>query len=135
AMYEWFLWVLSPLYQYPDLNIGSLTDLSTLVEPAAELFPDRSDLVFFASQGTRGRPPLRRARVLAHTGFLTMRSDWSRQALYMAMNYNGTLPEIPGTYPDLLSFGIWANGRAYLTNAGTPVSYAHPLLRDWCTQT
>ena len=48
---------------------------------------------------------------------------------------NIRLPEIPGTYPDLLSFGLFAHGRAYLTNAGTPVSYANPKLRDWCTQT
>jgi hypothetical protein len=45
------------------------------------------------------------------------------------------MPEIPGTYPDLLSFGLFAHGRAYLTNAGTPVSYANPKLRDWCAQT
>jgi hypothetical protein len=135
SMYEWFMWTLSPLGQYPSLNIGSLTDMSSYVEPATELFPERSDLVFFGSKGNRGTPPSGTAKVLSHTGFLTMRSGWSREALYMAMNYNGTLPEIPGTYPDLLSFGIWAHGRAYMTNAGTPVSYAHPLLGSWCTQT
>lgn len=134
-MYEWFMYVQSPLYQYPQLNIGNLNVSYDYIAPAAELFPERDDLVFYATKGARGRPASRTARVLAHTGFLTMRSDWSRDALFMAMNYNGTLPEIPGTYPDLLSFGIWAHGRAYLTNAGTPVSYAHPLLRDWCTQT
>jgi hypothetical protein len=135
SMYEWFMWTLSPLGQYPSLNIGSLADMSSYMEPATELFPDRSDLLFWVSKGARGTPPSRTARVLAHTGFLTMRSGWSREALYMAMNYNGTLPEIPGTNPDLLSFGIWAHGRAYMTNAGTPVSYAHPLLGAWCTQT
>lgn len=135
GMYEWFMYVHSPLYQYPQLNIGNLNTSYNYIAPAAELFPERQDLVFYATQGARGRPAARTSRVLAHTGFLTMRSDWSRDALFMAMNYNGTLPEIPGTYPDLLSFGLWAHGRAYMTNAGTPVSYAHPLLRDWCTQT
>ncbi|MBI3860934.1 MAG: heparinase II/III family protein [Planctomycetia bacterium] len=134
-MYEWFMYVHSPLYQYPQLNIGNLNNSYNYIAPAAELFPEREDLVYYATRGARGKPAVRTARVLAHTGFLTMRSDWSPDALFMAMNYNGTLPEIPGTYPDLLSFGLWAHGRAYLTNAGTPVSYAHPVLRDWCTQT
>lgn len=134
-MYEWFMYVHSPLYQYPQLNIGNLNTSYNYIAPAADLFPEREDLVFYATKGARGRPAARTARVLAHTGFATMRSDWSPDALYLAMNYNGTLPEIPGTYPDLLSFGLWANGRAYMTNAGTPVSYAHPQLRDWCTQT
>lgn len=135
GMYEWFMYMHSPLYQYPLLNIGNLNNSYNYIAAAADLFPERDDLVFYATKGARGRPPGRTARVLAHTGFLTMRSHWSPDALYMAMNYNGTLPEIPGTYPDLLSFGLWAHGRAYMTNAGTPVSYAHPLLRDWCTQT
>jgi hypothetical protein len=135
GIYEWFMYVHSPLYQYPQLNIGNMNTSFNYIAPAAELFPERDDLVFYATQGARGKPAARTARVLAHTGFLTMRSDWTRDALFMAMNYNGTLPEIPGTYPDLLSFGLWAHGRAYMTNAGTPVSYAHPLLRDWCTQT
>jgi hypothetical protein len=135
SMYEWFMWMLSPTRTYPSLNIGSMNDMSGYAAPAGELFPERDDLVYLATQGARGTPPLRTSRVLAHTGFLTMRSDWSSDALYMAMNYNGTLPEIPGTNPDLLSFAVWAHGRAYMTNAGTPVSYAHPLLRDWCTQT
>jgi hypothetical protein len=135
GMYEWFMYMHSPLYQYPQLNIGNLNDSYNYIAPAAELFPERADLVYYATKGARGTPAARTARVLAHTGFLTMRGDWSPAALFMAMNYNGTLPEIPGTYPDLLSFGLWAHGRAYMTNAGTPVSYAHPALRDWCTQT
>ncbi len=134
-MYDWFMWFLPPTYQYPNINLGQPTDVGPLVAPAAELFPERPDLVYFATRRARGRPPARTARVLAHSGFLTMRSDWSPGALYLVMNYNGSMPEIPGTYPDLLSFGLFAHGRAYLTNAGTPVSYAHPKLRDWCAQT
>lgn len=135
GMYEWFMYMHSPLYQWPQLNIGNLNTSFNYIAPAAELFPERDDLVFYATRGAKGKPSPRTARVMAHSGFLTMRSDWSPDALYMAMNYNGTLPEIPGTYPDLLSFGLWAHGRAYMTNAGTPVSYAHPVLKDWCTQT
>src|SRR5436309_4286348 len=135
TMYDWYMWFLPPTYQYPNVNLGQPTDVSPLVEPAADLFPERADLVYFASKRARGQPPARTARVLAHSGFLTMRSDWSADALYLVMNYNGSMPEIPGTYPDLLSFGLFAHGRAYLTNAGTPVSYANPKLRDWCTQT
>ena len=135
SMYDWYMWFLPPTYQWPNINLGQPTDVGPLVEPAAELFPERADLMYFATRRARGTPPARTARVLAHSGFLTMRSDWSADALYLVMNYNGSMPEVPGTYPDLLSFGLFAHGRAYLTNAGTPVSYAHPQLRDWCAQT
>src|SRR5206468_11756789 len=104
-------------------------------EPAAELFPERADQLYFATKRAKGTPPVQTARVLAHSGFLTMRSDWSADALYLVMNYNGSMPEIPGTYPDLLSFGLFAHGRAYLTNAGTPVPYANPKLRDCSAHT
>ncbi|MBI4027374.1 MAG: heparinase II/III family protein [Verrucomicrobia bacterium] len=134
TMYDWGIWVASPLHQYPNLNIGTFSDVSGYLEPASELFPDRADLLYWVSNGAKGKPPERTAKVLFQTGFLTMRSDWSRDALYMAMNYNGSLPEV-GTYPDLLSFGLWAHGRIYMSNAGTPVSYAHPMLKEWCTQT
>ncbi|MBI4027364.1 MAG: heparinase II/III family protein [Verrucomicrobia bacterium] len=132
--FEWFMYIHSPLYQWPQLNIGSMNDSYNYIVPAAELFPKRDDLVFYATKGAKGKSPARTARVMAHSGFLTMRSDWSSNALYMAVNYNATLPEISGTYPDMLSFGLWSHGRPYLTNAGTPVSYANPRLLE-CTHT
>src|SRR4029453_1165076 len=48
AIYEWFMYVHSPLYQYPQLNIGNLNTSYDYVAPAAELFPEREDLVFYA---------------------------------------------------------------------------------------
>ncbi|MBI4023601.1 MAG: heparinase II/III family protein [Verrucomicrobia bacterium] len=134
SMFDWTMWVLSPLKQYPNLGLGGPYDQSGHIRNAAELFPARADFAWLASGGQRGAPPLRTAKVLPQTGFLTMRSDWTTNALFMAMNYNGS-PAEEVTHPDLLSFSLWAHGRFYMSNAGTPVSYGDPLYATWCKHT
>src|SRR5207247_1627615 len=65
------------------------------------------------------------AHVLAHSGFLTMRSDWSCDAQYMAFSFNGTPAGTDG-HDDLFSFGLWAYGRPWMTNSGTTMPYGTP---------
>src|SRR5436309_1161466 len=59
--------------------------------------------------------------VLPYTGWLTMRSDWSPNALYLAFNFNGNPRSQAGHY-DQLSFGLWAFGRPWMTNPGSTTS-------------
>jgi len=91
------------------------------MERAAGFFPNRAEFAFGASGGSKGKPPDRLARVLPYTGWLTMRSDWSPNALYMAVNFNGNPRSQAGHY-DQLSFGLWAFGRPWMTNPGSTTS-------------
>jgi hypothetical protein len=136
-MYEWSMWVLAPTLEFPLFGHGSLGPMQDLRQGGAGFFPGRADFAYVASGGKEGQPPSRIAWVLPHTGWATMRSDWSRDALYMAINYNGNHNAISSSlsHADLLSFGLWAYGRPWMTNSGSTANYGHPEYRDWCSQT
>ena len=134
-MHEWAMWVLAPNGDYPIFGHGRLGSKLSAIRTGAELFADRADFAYVATGGKKGTPPPRVARVLPHTGFLTMRSDWSPDALFMALNYNGS-PKGTDGYEDLPSFGIWSHGIAWMTNAGmTTAGYTHEELRDFGMRT
>src|SRR5205085_8295843 len=82
-MSEASLWILSPTLEFPLFGLGDMNRWTSDMEKAAGFFPRRAEFAFAASGGARGKAPDRLARVLPHTGSLTTRSDWSRDALYM----------------------------------------------------
>jgi hypothetical protein len=132
-MSEASLWVLSPTLEFPLFGLGDMNRWASDMERAAGFFPHRPDFAFAASGGTRGKPPDRLARVLPYTGWLTMRSDWSPDALYMAVNFNGNPRSQAGHY-DQLSFGLWAFGRPWMTNPGSTTSDGKEY-REWSGMT
>jgi len=63
------------------------------------------------------------------SGFTVMRSDWTRNALYMNINYgkwNGA-----HTHNDMLDFEIYAYGKALAVDAGIGLTYDDPLYIPW----
>ena len=130
-MHEWVMWVLAPNGDYPVFGHGRLGSQLSALRKGVKLFPDRADFAYVASAGKEGKAPPCVAKVLPHTGFLTMRSDWSPDALYMALNFNGS-PKGTDGYEDLPSFGIWSHGVAWMNNAGmTTAGYSHPEVRNF----
>ena len=151
-MYEWAMYVLTPLRQYPPVGHASFgggrnyvsrfdeerwgglpeDSMVPVLGEAADLFPERSDFGWFETG--RGKPPERTSRVLPHTGLLVMRSGWDPDDLYLIMSYNAS-PDVIDTHPDLLSVGVWAHGRAYLSNSGSTHGYEASEFRSWDMQT
>jgi len=120
-MSEASLWILSPTFEFPLFGLGDMNRWNADLERAAGFFTNRPDFASVASGGSKGKPPDRLARVLPYTGWLTMRSDWSPSALYLAFNFNGNPRSQAGHY-DQLSFGLWAFGRPWMTNPGSTTS-------------
>ena len=151
-MYEWAMYVLTPLRQYPPVGHASFgggrsyvsrfdeerwgglpeDSMVPVLGEAADLFPERSDFGWFETG--RGKPPERTSRVLPHTGLLVMRSGWEPDDLYLIMSYNAS-PDVIDTHPDLLSVAVWAHGRAYLSNSGSTHGYEASEFRSWDMQT
>ena len=151
-MYEWAMWVLTPLRQYPPVGHASFgggrnyvsrfdeerwgglpeDSMVPVLGEAADLFPGRSDFEWFETG--RGKPPERTSRVLPHTGLLVMRSGWEPDDLYLIMSYNAS-PDVIDTHPDLLSVAVWAHGRAWLSNSGSTHGYEASEFRSWDMQT
>lgn len=124
------MYLLSPTLEFPLFGFSSLGDYNFDIVSASNLFPERDDFAYAATFGKNGNLPVRLTRVFPNAGWLTMRSSWSRESLYMALNYNGCLSTV-GTHDDLFSFGLWANGYPLMTNPGTPVSYADGRYKTW----
>lgn len=151
-MYEWAMYVLTPQRQYPPVGHASFgggrnyvsrfdeerwgglpeDSMVPVLGEAADLFPERSDFGWFETG--RGKPPERASRVLPHTGLLVMRSGWEPDDLYLIMSYNAS-PDVIDTHPDLLSVGVWAHGRAWLSNSGSTHGYEASEFRSWDMQT
>ena len=134
-MYDLVMWVLTPQRQMPPLGYGSVArpdSQQAALREAAKLFPERADFAWFAKGA--GHPPERTSKVLPHTGWAVMRSDWSRDALYLVMRYNDSA-HAAGSFPTLLSLNIWAHGRAYMTDSGITGQYSAPEHRNWCRHT
>jgi hypothetical protein len=127
----------SPTIQFIMFGDGGPGSYAGLVDEAAQLFPQRSDVQYLASQGRRGQPPKSTAKVFWQSGWLTMRSDWSREALFMGLNFNGTQYQIETghEHEDLLSFCIWAYGVPFMTNSGSTSRYTLPEDDNWSRHT
>jgi len=129
--------VLSPTSEYAMFGSGSLGPLESIMQLAGELYPERADFAYVASNGKTGAPSARTAKVLWHEGWLSMRSDWSTNALFLVMNYNGSPKETQAyvTSANLNSFGLWANGWPYMTDSGCTDGYGEKEFWDWCMHT
>jgi hypothetical protein len=69
------------------------------------------------------------SRNMPESGFTVMRTDWTRDALYMNINYgkwNGA-----HTHNDMLDFEIYAYGKALAVDAGIGLTYDDPLYIPW----
>ena len=138
-MLHWSIWMLTPTLDYPLFGHGGLGPMQDVIERGSQLFPEDAELLHAASGGSQGTPPASLARALWHTGRLSMRSDWTRDALYLALSYNATPAGGSGfsglDHLEALSFSLWAHGRPWMTNSGSTVNYGETEYGEWCSQT
>lgn len=134
---EFWAYIASPLGTMPAVNDGRRGIL-----PAEDLITGgrwfgREDVLWIAER-LSGLPadgpkkePSRCSVNFPASKFAVMRSDWARDARYMIVNYG---PWGGGhSHADILSFELFAFGRALAVDAGIGVSYDDPLHRSWYT--
>ncbi|MBI4027373.1 MAG: heparinase II/III family protein [Verrucomicrobia bacterium] len=132
--FEYLIFMPTPTWLCPMFGHGTPISLQGHMAQGVEMFPEREDFAYVVSGGQKGSAPARSARDFWNTGLAMMRSDWSTNALYMALNYNGC-PWGADQHPEFLSFTLQANGRLYLTNPGTTKDYGSPEEANWDEQT
>ncbi len=132
---EFWMYLTTPEGHLPGINDGGRGVFSpkTLTQ-AGKLF-NRKDCLFVAKNLLGGKvegqvaPPKHTSINFPDSGFAVMRSDWSRQARYMLLNYGPD--RVWHTHRDILDFEISAFGRALAIDAGLGVSYDDPLNNPW----
>ena len=133
---DWWITMLAPTGEIPAINDSHRGLFPVFIlQDGAEFFnkPEVYGVLrnLFGVSDSRARVtlPLFTSRHMPASGFTVMRTDWTRDALYMNINYgkwNGS-----HTHNDLLDFEIYAYGRALAVDAGLGLTYDDPLYIPW----
>jgi len=78
----------TPGFTQPRFNDCYTLPIARMLHGAHELFPDRKDFLWAATEGREGEPPKGEtaSRFLPWAGFAVMRTDWSRTASYLCFD-------------------------------------------------
>ncbi len=133
----WWVTMLTPTGEIPAINDSHRGRFPPRVlEDAASSFgmPEISGVLgsLFSDPPPRGIPrvlPAFTSRHLPASGFTVMRSDWTRDALYMNINHGLSSPT--HFHNDILSFELYAFGRALAVDAGIGATYDDPDHFTW----
>ena len=133
---DWWISMLAPTGEIPAINDSHRGLFPVFIlEDGAEFY--HKPYVYGVLQNLFGIPlrtgpptlPPYVSRHMPASGFTVMRSDWTRDALYININYG----KWSGfhTHNDLLDFEIYAYGKALAVDAGIGLTYDDPLYVPW----
>ena len=114
--YDCFMKLRMPDGKMPSINDSQWIDSKDFLLEASELFPDRDDFAYFASDGKKGKKPSFTSVWLPGAGWYVMRSGWDRDAFYALFEVG---PYGAGhQHEDKLSFILYAFGQRLITEFG-----------------
>jgi hypothetical protein len=134
---EWLITMVTPTGDVPAINDSHRGRIPVeVMEDGAALFdrPEvnavlKSLLRVSQPRGKGGALPSFTSRNMPASGFAVMRSDWTREALYLNINYGPYAGS--HTHFDLLSFELYAYGAPLAVDAGIGATYDDPLHESW----
>ena len=120
VMYEMFPRLVAPDWKTPALNDGGRAGAVGGCADGAKYFPERSDYVYFASNGKEGTPPAFTSSVMPYSGMASLRTSWDKKAVWFFMDSG---PFGRGhQHEDKLNVLMYAYGKDVLSDSG---SYAY----------
>lgn len=132
APYDYYVKLMAPDRRTPAYNDNRPVDVVPLLDRASELFPDRAEFRWIASDGQDGHPPEYASYYLPFAGAGAMRSGWERDANYLGFDFGPV--GYRHAHQDKLSIVVWAYGREILFDPGKWDYSDTPLLR-YCSDT
>jgi hypothetical protein len=132
---DWWITMIAPTGEIPAINDSHRGLFPTMVlQDAADLYQKPEALAILRELlkekvDTTALLPAYTSRHMPSSGFTVMRTDWSWYDLYMNINHG---PSGGGhTHNDLLSFELYAYGRALAVDAGIGRTYDDPMYDRW----
>ena len=115
-MYSMYVQLAKPDLKTPDLNDGMVVNVSSILKNAVEHFPDNEVFKFLVSERTEGVEPDYCSRVFPQSGFVIMRTDWSKDAIWAMLDagHEGAAH----IHEDKLAFQLYAYGTDMLADTG-----------------
>jgi hypothetical protein len=111
----------TPTGELPAFSDGDRGDFRYLLRQGYELY-GTPELLYAASEGLGGKPPVRRSAVFESSGYVTVRSGWGERAPFKDEHHLifdcGPLGAGNHGHFDLLSFELAAYGRSLIVDPG-----------------
>ena len=85
-LYSMYYRLSRPDRKTPGLNDGSEGDAVTSSQNALNTFPDDELFKYFATDGKEGKEPDFKSLIFENSGFVVMRTDWSRDAMWAMLD-------------------------------------------------
>jgi hypothetical protein len=133
---DWWIAMLAPTGEIPSINDSHRGLFPTFIlQDGAEFYKKPyvygvlHNLFGLASTSESLAFPSFVSRHMPASGFTVMRSDWTREALYMNINYGKWSG--PHTHNDMLDFELYAYGKSFAVDAGIGLTYDDPLYIPW----
>ncbi|MEI7733247.1 MAG: alginate lyase family protein [Verrucomicrobiota bacterium] len=115
-MFDYFLYSMQPTRQTAPLNDSGAGDVVRWLEKGSQLFPQRDDFKWVATEGKAGQAPGHTSHLFPYAGQFVMRSGWEREAVWLCMD--GGPFGYGHQHEDKLSVILTAYGRPLLVEGG-----------------
>ncbi len=115
-IYTMFPKLVNPRGECPGLNDAATFPIKQTMEEASRRYPENEVFRFFATEGREGQEPEYRTSILPYSGFVVMRTDWSKDAMWALFDCG---PEgAQHIHEDKLTVSIYAYGTEMLSDIG-----------------
>ncbi|MFT5367982.1 MAG: hypothetical protein ACI8V2_002945 [Candidatus Latescibacterota bacterium] len=115
--FEFTLLMRTPDGSTPRANDTPNTqDVASILRVGAELFPERADFLWAATNGVEGELPARTSVNFDYAGYYVMRSGWASDANMLCFDAGPT--GLAHIHQDKLNMMVWAFGREVLLDTG-----------------
>lgn len=114
--FEMYIKLSEPDRFTPDLNDGGKANAVSELKLGAEYFPERSEFVYFATDGKEGKEPPYKSIALPYSGMASMRTGWGRDDMWFFME---SAPFGKGhQHEDKLQVLMYAYGKEVIKDTG-----------------
>lgn len=129
-LYSMYYRLSRPDRKTPGLNDGGEGDATVNSANALGMFPGDEVFKFFASDGAEGKEPDFKSLIFENSGFVVMRTDWSRDAIWAMLDAG---PEGHAhMHEDKLAVQLFAYRESMLADLGF-YAYDTSDMRKYCT--
>jgi len=115
--YAYYVKLMAPDRMMPAYNDNGPLSVTPHLARASELFPERGDFGWIASDGDVGEAPGYASAYLPYAGAGAMRSGWERDACYLGFDFGPV--GYRHAHQDKLNLVLWSYGRQILFDPGT----------------
>jgi hypothetical protein len=115
-MYDFDVYGADPSRRLPGVQDGSAFDVRRALKDAAELFPERADFLWYASDGAQGKAPAATSHAFPYAGYFVQRSGWTPDARWLW--FDGGPFGYGHQHEDKLEIILAAYGKTFLTDPG-----------------